>query len=170
MRDLLPKIVCSAGAMSLCIGLGACVTAAPPAPADLGTLRMALTQPIPALRSRAEGGEARAQYALALVHAYGVQGGDIDPALASQWRRRALAPRGYMPITTYVAGLNGKPGRVVTINTPRYELGATQATQIDLCAAALADGDSNLAAADRCAGPQEFARLQLLWALATAHR
>jgi hypothetical protein len=75
-----------------------------------------------------------------------------------------------MPITTYVAGLNGKPGRVAIINNPRYELSATQATQIDLCAAALASGDNNLAAADRCAGPQEFTRLQLLWALATAHR
>lgn len=152
--------------MGLCVGLGACVTVREPAPADLGVLEAALTQPVEDLRSQADAGQAGAQYALSMLHAYGVRGAARDPDQAERLRRRALAARGSTPITTYIAGLHGKPGRVATIYTPRYELGAVQAMRIDRCAAVLARGDDSPAGIDACAGPETLARFRVLWAKA----
>lgn len=157
-----------ASVLSLCLGLAACVTARTTAPADLGLLAAALSEPVEALRGRADAGQARAQYAMAVLHAYGARGVARDPAQAAELRRRALAARGYTPITTYIAGLRGKPGRVAIINTPRYELNAVQALRADQCAAVLARGGENPAAVDACAGSETFARLRALWAEARA--
>ncbi|KRA65331.1 hypothetical protein ASD89_17310 [Caulobacter sp. Root656] len=101
---------------------------------------------------------------MAVLHAYGARGVNLDPDQATALRRKALAARGYMPITTYVAGLRGKPGRVAIINTPRYDLNAVQAWRADQCMAALARGDESPAAVEACAGPEAFARLRALWA------
>jgi hypothetical protein len=164
INDILFKAARAAAVLGLCAGLGACVTARATAPADLGLLTTALTEPVEDLRGKAEAGQARAQYAMAVLHAYGVRGVSVDPSQAAELRRRALAARGYRPITTYIAGLRGKPGRVAIINTPRYELSAVQALRADQCAAALARGDENRAATESCAGPDMFGRLKVLWA------
>lgn len=164
INDILFQVARRATAFGLCVGLSACVTARATAPADLGLLTIALTEPIEDLRSRADAGQARAQYALALLYAYGARGVIPDQSQAAVLRRKALAARGYTPITTYIAGLRGKPGRVVIINTPRYELSPGQASRADQCAVALARGEESPAAVEACAGPEAFARLKGLWA------
>lgn len=162
-KSILFKAARGAAVLSLCLGLAACVTTRATAPADLGLLAAALTDPLEDLRSQADAGQARAQYAMAVLHVYGTRGVARDPDQAAALRRKALAARGYTPITTYIAGLRGKPGRVAIINTPRYELNAGQALRADQCAAALARGDESQAAVDACAGPEAFARLKILW-------
>ncbi|MDR7115488.1 hypothetical protein [Caulobacter sp. BE254] len=161
---MLSRVTHVAAMPGLCLVLAACVTARATTPADLGLLVAALSEPIEDLRSRADAGQARAQYAMAVLHAYGARGVALDPDQAAALRRGALAARGYTPITTYIAGLRGKPGRVAIINTPRYDLNAVQALRADRCAAALARGDQSLAAVEACAGPEAFARLKILWA------
>lgn len=148
--------------MGLCAGLVACATVRQTAPSDLGLLTTALTEPVEALQDQADAGQARAQYAMAVLHAYGLRGVVRDPSRAELLRHKALAPHGYTPITTYIAGLNGKPGRVVIINTPRYDLDPGQALRIDQCARALVRDDHDLGI-DACAGPAEFKRLSALW-------
>jgi TPR repeat protein len=164
MKNVLAKGVRGAVAIGLCASLAACVTTRATAPVDLGVLATALTEPVEALRREADAGRARAQYAMAVLHTYGVRGVAHDQDQATVLRRKALAARGYTPITTYIAGLHGKPGRVATINTPRYELNAVQVWRIDQCAAALAGGEESQPAVDACAGPAQFARLKVLWA------
>lgn len=164
IREALYKVVCAASAMGLCAVLAGCVTARSTAPADLGLFVTALSQPVDQLQENASRGQAGAQYAVALLQAYGMRGLPRDPVQAALLRRSALAARGYTPITTYIAGLQGKPGRVAIINVPRYELDLAQVGRIDQCAAALARGDQGAVAVQACAGPEEFARLKGLWA------
>lgn len=163
-KKMLSRVVHAAVMLSLCAGLAGCVTARATAPADLGLLAAALIDPVEDLRGQAGAGQAHAQYAMAVLHVYGARGVARDPDQAAELRRKALAARGYTPITTYIAGLRGKPGRVAIINTPRYDLNAVQALRADQCAAALARGDESQAAVEACAGPEAFARLRALWA------
>jgi TPR repeat protein len=163
-KRVLALVARAATVAGLCAGLAACVTARATAPADLELLAMALSEPVAGLSGQAETGQARAQYAMAVLHAYGARGVAQDPDQAAALRRKALAARGFTPIATYIAGLRGKPGRVAIINTPRYDLNAGQALRTDQCAAALARGDESPAAVEACAGPQELARLKALWA------
>jgi hypothetical protein len=163
INDILFKAARAGAVIGLCAGLAACVTARATAPADLGLLTAALAEPVEDLRGEADAGQARAQYAMAVLHTYGARGVTRDLDQAAALRRKALAARGYTPITTYIAGLRGKPGRVAIINTPRYDLNAGQAWRSDQCAAVLARDDENSAAVELCAGPDQFARLKALW-------
>lgn len=163
MRPVLRRFVRGFVALGLCMGLQACVTLRQPAPADLALLSAALTEPVEDLSKGADAGQARAQFAMALLHAYGLRGVTLDQPQATLLRRKALAARGFMPITTYIAGLHGKPGRVSTITVPRYDLNAGQALRIEQCAAALARGQDGPAGHHACAGPLEFERISALW-------
>lgn len=169
-KKMLSRAAHAAAMLGLCASLTGCVTARATAPADLGLLAAALTDPVEDLRRQADAGQARAQYAMAVLHAYGARGVAHNPDQAAELRRKALAARGYTPITTYIAGLRGKPGRVAIINTPRYELNAVQALRADQCAATLARGDESPAAVEACAGAEEFAQLSVLWAEAKSGR
>ena len=169
-KSVLVPAVRAAIVAGLCAGLAACVTPRATAPADLGLLASALSEPVEGLRDQADAGRAQAQYAMAVLYAYGARGVTRDPDQAAALRRKALAARGYTPITTYIAGLRGKPGRVVILNTPRYDLSAVQALRADQCAAGLARGDESPAAVGACAGPDAFARLKSLWAEAKSGR
>lgn len=170
IKNILFKAGQAAAVFGLCASLAGCVTARATAPADLGLLVTALTEPVEDLRDQADAGQARAQYAMAVLHTYGARGVVPDRDQAAQLRRKALAARGYTPITTYIAGLRGKPGRVAIINTPRYELNAGQALRADQCIAALARGDGSPIGIEACAGPVEFKRLKALWAQAKSGR
>lgn len=170
MKDILAPAARVATAAGLCVGLAACATTRATVPADLELLTATFTEPVDTLRGEADAGRARAQYAMAVLHTYGARGVVPDQDQAAQLRRKALAARGYTPITTYIAGLRGKPGRVVILNTPRYELNAVQALRADQCAAALARGDESPAAVEACAGAEQFARLKVLWAEAKPGR
>jgi hypothetical protein len=153
-------------AIGLCFGLGACMTARETEPADLGILEQALTAPVEDLLQEADEGQAQAQYALSVLYAYGARNLAADQAQAALMRRKALGARGYTPITTYIAGLRGKPGRVAIINTPRYALNSVQVFRVDQCISWLARGDTNKAAVEACAGHAAFDRLKALWAKA----
>jgi hypothetical protein len=164
LSDLrLPKAVRHGLVLGLCIGLWGCVTPRQTEPADLSVLEQALVEPVEILRQHADAGQARAQFALAVLYAYGARGLAQDSEHAESLRRRALAARGYTPITTYVAGLHGKPGRVSIINVPRYDLDTVQAMRIEHCAGVLARGESGLAAVEACAGSAQFSHLKALW-------
>ncbi len=141
---------------------GACVTRRPRL-ADLGVLENALTEPVEDRASQADAGRAGAQYALSVLHAYGARGAALDPDQAERWCRRALAARGSTPITTYIAGLHGKPGRVATIEYFALRTGRRPAMRIDQCAANLARGDDSQAGVDATArGPKTLARFRVL--------
>lgn len=159
-----------AAILGLCVGLQACATVRPSASADLGLLTIALTEPVESLRDRAGAGEAKAQYAMALLYVHGLRGVARDPVEAALLRKKALGARGYTPITTYIAGLHGKPGRVAIINVPRYELDAGGVSRIDQCVAVLARGGHDPAGVDACAGPEAFERLDTLWTQAKRER
>lgn len=119
------------------------------------------------LEGRAEAGEARAQYSLSIVYRYGLNGTDRDEARAGELRRKAVATRGYTPITQYIAGLNGNPGRTAIINIPRYDVNAYEAQLNDKCATALVANRENSAAFDACMGQDNFYRLAQKWNSAT---
>ncbi|CAN5539823.1 hypothetical protein BH10PSE4_BH10PSE4_44800 [soil metagenome] len=144
------------GLAALLVG---CASLQPTGPGDLGLLDAALSQPLGVLRARSEAGEARAQYAMAILYAHGRRGVAVDVALADSLRGRALAPRGFTPITTYIAGLRGRPGRVAIITVPRYELDAVQALRIDRCVDVLARGLQARSAMAACGGVTEYDRL-----------
>lgn len=163
INNILFKAGRAGAVIGLCASLGACVTARPTAPADLGLLTTSLTKPVEDLQGSADRGQAGDQYAMALLHTYGLRGVALDHGQAAQLRRKALAARGYTPITTYIAGLNGKPGRVAIINTPRYALSPVQALRTDQCAAALAREEASAATTEACGGANEYARLRILW-------
>lgn len=170
IRAILIEAARGGALLGLCVGLAACATARPTTADDLGLLTNALGEPVGVLQANADTGQAGAQYAMALLRTYGARGVAQDQDQAAQLRRKALAARGYTPITTYIAGLHGKPGRVAIINVPRYELNAAQVLRADQCLAALARGDESPAAVGACAGPETFGRLKVLWAEAKAGR
>ncbi|KSB87929.1 hypothetical protein AS593_18615 [Caulobacter vibrioides] len=116
------------------------------------------------LQARAEQGDAVAQMSLSLAHRYGIGGAPIDDKLADALQRKATSQRGSTPITTYIAGLNGKPGRVSTIFVPRYDVSPATAAQNAHCGAVIALGVEGESAREACGGPDSHAALRALWA------
>lgn len=135
----------------------------PPPP---GPLIKVLTTPVDVLAAEAAQGKDDAQYALAIVRAHGLRDTPRDEAEARTLKAQALAARAPLHITTYMAGLNGAPGRVVPMIIPQGGLPAFVARQTDACVAALErgapDGTSNAAG---CGG-ERFETLAALWAQA----
>jgi hypothetical protein len=147
---------------ALCLAVASCTTL-PTGPADLAPLEAALVRPMENLRAGADGGEANAQYAMSILTAYGKRGVKRDTDLAAALRARALAPRGFTSITTYIAGLQGKPGRVAIIQVPRYDLTFTEVGRVDRCVDVLARMRRSRQADAACGGPLARARLEVLW-------
>lgn len=154
----------------LMAGLAACVTPTPEMIARLYEPLASVDEPLATLRADAEAGQSRAQYSLSLVLRYGLYGQVIDTATAGRWRRLAVAPRGSMPITTYLAGINGRPGRVLSILVPQYDLSPIEGVRLDRCAAAL-----NVAGATAqvrptvCGDVDTLNRLNATWRKAVGH-
>lgn len=139
--------------------LAGCATTPEARFASLGPLRAALAAPPEALRQRAERNDGHAQMALSLLYEYGQGGVEKDPVQAAFLRRRATASRGSTPITTYIPGINGKPGRVSMIFVPRYDVSPGQAAFNLACAQALAEGDQSPKAVRTCGGEAGYAEL-----------
>lgn len=160
-RNLVSVIrLCTLGLMVS--GLFACAHIEPTSP-SLGPLRAALVESPSSLQVRADRGEASAQLSLSLALRYGFGGAPIDSASADALQRKATSQRGSTPITTYIAGLRGKPGRVSTIYLPRYEISPVTATHNGRCAAVIALGAQGPAAQQMCGGPESHAELRRLW-------
>lgn len=102
-------------------------------------LRMALTDPVDDLTRRADGGEGQAQYALSFLKKYGLRGVAQDPAGVEALRARA-ARGGTMPITQYIPGINGAPGRVNMIYVQMPGIGPGRAELMDMCGLTLLAG------------------------------
>lgn len=149
------------------VALTGCVTI-PINEASLGLLDYALDSAPDSLESRAETGDGRAQYALSVVYRYGLNGVPRDGGRATALRAKAVAQRGYTPITQYIAGLEGKPGRTAIINIPRHDVSAYEASINDACAATLSSGAETPAALETCGGQASFLSLKARWTLATA--
>jgi hypothetical protein len=126
-------------------------------------LRSALTDPIDQLDILAEKGEARPQYALAIVYEYGLRGKPRQPSFANTLKQKAMAMRGYTTITQYIAGLNGAPGRTVLINTPNYIISPYEAQANDSCAALLNESINYERSVKTCGGQVTYDELKTLW-------
>lgn len=146
----------------LCVLLGGCVSA-PVGPADLAPLEAALSAPVSSLRARAETGDANSQYAMSILLTHGKRGVPQDLDQARVLRVRAMAPRGFTSITTYVAGLRGKPGRVMVVQVPRYDLSPGQAARIDQCVDVLTRLRRSRPADEACGGAATHELLETLW-------
>jgi hypothetical protein len=150
--------------LAILAAIAGCATPTPEmVAASLGPIEAAATVDPAVLRAQAETGGAQAQYALSIVLEHGLQGFPEDRQAAGSYRRKATAARGFTPITTYIAGLNGAPGRVAIINTPRYEFSAVQAVLVERCVEALEGSVERPTPADDCGGPAVYGRLLGLW-------
>ncbi|WP_146198037.1 hypothetical protein [Caulobacter endophyticus] len=143
--------------------LAGCATTPEGRFASLGPLRAALSTSPEALQARADRNDANAQMALSLLYHYGLGGVERDPGQAFLLRSRATAQRGSTPITTYIPGINGKPGRVSMIFVPRYDVSAAQAASNAACADALAKGDRSPQAVEPCGGEARYDQLAAGW-------
>ena len=127
-------------------------------PADMNApLRMALTDPVDDLTRRADGGEGSAQYALSFLKKYGLRGVVPDPSGTEALRARA-ARGGTLPITQYIPGINGAPGRTSLIYVPLPGITAQRARLLDLCGLTLLTGLAGHGAA-ACGSPAAYAAL-----------
>jgi hypothetical protein len=108
-----------------------------PSKSSLDLLTQALTAPVIELEAQSNKGGGRSQYALGTVYQYGLRGQSKDLAKANDLKRKAMAMRGYTPITQYIAGLNGTLSRTYIINIPRYEVSPYEAQASEKCASAL---------------------------------
>jgi TPR repeat protein len=143
--------------------LAGCATTPEARFATLGPLRAALSTSPETLRQQADRNDANAQMALSLLYQYGQGGVAKDPVQAILLRQRATAQRGSTPITTYIAGLNGKPGRVSMIFVPRYDVSPGQAGVNAACANAIASGDRSAKGVEPCGGEERYDQLAAVW-------
>lgn len=168
------KIACAVF-LSLFLGFAAC---SPPSPELVSNwvtpIQTALTTSSRTLAVRAIAGEAHAQYALAIQMDHGLGGAARDPARARFLRTQALASRGNQLTTTWVAGVNGRPGYPMFISTPRYDMTAAEAEAIEACVAWIvtavqtgsqAPGDDPVL----CGGPQHRGAYLALWVSTISH-
>lgn len=140
-----------------------CATLSSQGPHSLDLLRNALTTPVDVLESQASQNDGRAQYALAIVYEYGLHSVPADRGRAAELKRAAIASHGTMPITQYIAGLNGKPGRTAIINVPRYDVTVYEGRANDDCAQALSADHADVNAYKLCQGESSYMTLKSLW-------
>lgn len=161
MRISMLKVALAATAAFTVTG---CATFSPQAgPHSLDLLRSALTTPVDVMETQASQNEGRAQYALAIVYEYGLHSAPVDRGRAAELRRAATASHGSMPITQYIAGLNGKPGRTAIINVPRYDVTAYEGRANDNCAQALSAERASTNDYELCQGESSYMTLKNLW-------
>lgn len=155
------RAICAVGSATLAAG---CSTLTPEqTQVFLEPIVTATTGEPAALRSIAQSGDARGQYVFSLVVGYGLNGEPADGLQAAEWRRKAVAKRGFRSISTYVPGIKGKPGRVVISNVPQYGYQPYEASLVDQCVAVLSAPSQTVSAQDLCGGQAAYARLKLLW-------
>lgn len=149
------------GLAATCLALGLALQAGCAAlvvPADPnGPLRMALTDPVEDLTRRADRGEGEAQYALSFLKRYGLRGVASDPAGATALRDQAARGRS-LPITQYIPGINGAPGRTTLIYTILPGISGPRAHMMDLCGLSLVIGSAGPGSV-ACGSPEAYAAL-----------
>ncbi len=152
--------------LSLAVVFSGCATTGPVASSDpLALLRQALDASPETLQQAATRHDHQAEYALAIVYAYGLHGIQKDAAKAADLRARAQAAV-YTPITQYVPGLHGKPGRTAIINMSTPGVDPMAARSSDACAQSLDDGRSDTTA---CGDEGRRAEFAAKWREAAGH-
>jgi hypothetical protein len=152
LRTLLLAL-CLAPGLALQAGCAALVT-----PVDANApLRMALTDPVEDLIRRSDAGEDSAQYALSFLKKYGLRGVEKDQDGVEGLRVQA-ARGGTMPITQYIPGINGAPGRVNMIYVQMPGISPQRARIMDVCGLSLLTGLAQYGAI-ACGSPEAYAAL-----------
>lgn len=146
--------------------LAGCATGGPSsAPlTGLSPLVDALNAPVEDLAAAAERGDASAQYGLSVLAADGLRGVPKDTARAEQLRRRATSPKSSTPITQYIPGINGAPGRTAIINLPQYDPAMAGLPFMDACVKALRTGKAATTLSAACGPPEVYDWLRVRWA------
>lgn len=161
MRGLRTKFTVSV--MLLLTGATGCATVGDGTVGSLTILQMALTTPVSTLETQAANNDGKAEYALGIVYEYGLHHTSKNGSEAFKLKRHAVASKGYTPITQYIPGLNGKPGRTAIINTPRYDVTVAEGRMNDACATALHNGIVSADTVMRCGGEGSYSSLRELW-------
>ncbi len=143
-------------AIALSLALAGCVTVQSPAE-RLSPLRLAFTEPVESLRTRAAS-EPEAQYALSFLTMHGLRGVPHHPYQALTLRQDA-GPRPIM-IAQYIPGVNGAPGRtaMIPMNVGGWPFSPVF---LDQCGKAVLDGDPAVGAI-RCGGADLYVEMTLL--------
>lgn len=130
-------------AIVLCGTLAAgCVAAVDPVTRNL-PLKLALTEPVETLETRAATGDRQAQYAVSFLANHGLRGVARDPVRAEGLRAEA----GQIRTTTqpiYVPGVNGAPGSLIYAQHVDPGVSDAEARRMDLCAFTLMLGQPAL--------------------------
>jgi hypothetical protein len=141
------------------------VTACASTTANLSALDMAMTRDVAELETDAAVGEARAQLALAIVAAHGLDGRQPDLDRTRLWLQRVARNQRDMPVTQYIAPLDGRGSTVNVIRVPVRAMPAAEMTAVLQCVSALATHAPDDSA---CGGSQaERAARRAAWRKAT---
>ncbi len=135
MRNLAAIVLC--GALT-----AGCVAVVDPVTRNL-PLKLALTEPVETLETRAAAGDRQAQYAVSFLANHGLRGIARDPVRAEGLRAEA----GQIRTTTqpiYVPGVNGAPGSLIYAQHVDPGVSDAEARRMDLCAFTLMLGQPAL--------------------------
>lgn len=119
------------------------------------------------LRQKAESGDAFSQLALSVVLGAGLRGERVDRPVAATLRGRAVAPRGFVNVTTYTAPLGGRPGSVKLLPVAQRAFQPSDLAAIDNCIQLL-EGRLQQARTSACGDAARHERLARLWSSAKA--
>jgi hypothetical protein len=125
---MIRRVACLA---AVAAALSACVTAVDPLVAN-APLKLAFSEPVPSLETRAASGDRQAQYALSFLKMHGLRGVAKDPVAVETLRATAGAPHSRtMPI--YQPGINGNPGTLINVQITDPGVSDAEAGRMDLC-------------------------------------
>jgi hypothetical protein len=150
---MIRKIV---GLAMVAAALSACVTAVDPLVAN-APLKLAFTEPVPSLETRAAAGDRQAQYALSFLKKHGLRGVAEDLIGVETLRATAGAPHTRnMPI--YQPGMNGNPGTLINVQITDPGVSDAEAGRMDLCGLTLLTAMPALGG-QLCGSPAAYADL-----------
>lgn len=144
------------GLAMVAAALSACATTVDPLVAN-APLKLAFTEPVPSLETRAATGDRQAQYALSFLKKHGLRGVAKDPVAVETLRATAGAPHTRtMPI--YQPGINGNPGTLINVQITDPGVSDADAARMDLCGLTLLTAMPGLGG-QLCGSPAAYADL-----------
>ncbi|MGH7020392.1 MAG: hypothetical protein ACREEY_10945 [Brevundimonas sp.] len=135
------------------ITVAGCATAVDPIVRN-APLKMALTEPVEALRQQSDEGNRNAQYALSFLMQSGLRGVEKDALGAEALRARAGETR-TTSTAVYMPGVNGKPGTTMIVPISSPGVSDAEAQRLDVCGMTLLLGEPALGAM-LCGSPEAY--------------
>lgn len=135
------------------ITVAGCATAVDPITRN-APLKLALTEPVDALRRQSDDGNRQAQYALSFLMQTGLRGVEKDALGAEALRARAGETR-TTSTAVYVPGVNGNPGTTMLVPVSSPGVSDAEARRLDVCGMTLLLGEPALGAA-LCGSPEAY--------------